>query len=186
MWVTSPPLEVAEAKEALRKVVPELDTYVTKGQIEIISYNEWYLLGGKFDCNRVLQGWVEKETAALKRGFKGLRLTGNTLWIERNLWQSFVDYEEAVNAVIGEHKMLALCTYCLKNCSGTDVVDVVRNHVGTLIKQGEKWSLVEDVLRRKKTEATLKAREQAYSSLFSNMMDGFAYCKMIFDKKTNQ
>ena len=32
MWVTSPPLEVEEAKEALRKAVPDLDRYVQKGR----------------------------------------------------------------------------------------------------------------------------------------------------------
>ncbi|MGA3111949.1 MAG: MEDS domain-containing protein, partial [Candidatus Bathyarchaeia archaeon] len=120
MWVTSPPWEVAEVKEALRKAVSNLDRYLQKGQIEIVSYKDWYLLGGKFDADRVLQGWIKKETDAIKHGFEGLRLTGNTFWIERDLWKSFVDYEEAVNAVIGQHKMLALCTYCLKNTSGTD------------------------------------------------------------------
>jgi PAS domain S-box-containing protein len=183
MWVTSSPLEVEEARQALAKSVPNLDDYFRKEQIEIVSYSDWYLLGGKFDSDRVLQGWVKKETDALNRGFEGLRLTGNTFWIERSLWQSFVDYEEAVNAVIGDHKMLALCTYCLGNCSGSDVLDVVRNHIGTLLKQGKKWSLVEDVLRRKKTEQALEAREQQYSSLFSYMMDGFAYHKIILDAK---
>jgi PAS domain S-box-containing protein len=183
MWVTSPPLEVDEAKEALKKAVPALEDYLRKGQIVIISYSDWYLLGGKFDCDRVLQGWVEKEENALKRGFEGLRLTGNTFWVERNLWNSFVDYEGAVNDVIGEHKMLALCTYCLGNCSGSDVLDVVRNHIGTLLKQGNKWSLVEDVLHRQKAEEKLRVSEERYHSLFSNMMDGFAYCKMIFDEE---
>ncbi len=69
MWVTSEPLEVEEAKAALQKVVPDLDEYVRKGQIEIVSYANWYLLGGKFDSNRVLQGWVQKEQAALAHGF---------------------------------------------------------------------------------------------------------------------
>ena len=69
MWVTSPPLEVAEAKEALRKAVPDLDRYLQKGQIEIVSYKDWYLLGGKFDADRVLQGWVKKETDAIKQWF---------------------------------------------------------------------------------------------------------------------
>ena len=183
MWITSPPLEVAEAKQALAKAVPNLDEYLSRGQIEIISYNNWYLLGGKFDSDRVLQGWVEKEQNAIKRGFEGLRLTGNTFWVERSLWKSFVDYEEAINNVIGEHKMLALCTYCLGNCSGSDVLDVVRNHVGTLLKQDDKWSVVEDVLHRKKTEEKLRRSEERYHSLFSNMMDGFAFCKMIFDEK---
>jgi PAS domain S-box-containing protein len=182
MWVTSQPLEVKEATEALKEAVPDLEEYVRKGQIEIISYSDWYLLGGKFDSNRVLQGWVEKENAALKRGFEGLRLTGNTLWIERDLWKSFVDYEEAINSVIGEHRIIAVCTYSLTCCSGMDVVDVVRNHVGTLIKQGDKWYLVEDAARRKAANGALRSSERKYSALFENMQDGFAYHKVLFDK----
>jgi PAS domain S-box-containing protein len=164
MWITSPPLEVEEAREALQKAVPDLDEYFKKGQIEITSYNNGYLLGGKFDSNRVLQGWVEKEKLALKRGFEGMRLTGNTFWIERELWNSFDDYEEALNSVIGQHRILVLCTYCLKNCSGADVLDVVRNHVGTLIKQGRKWSFIEDAAQRKKAEDAIRKSEQRYRS----------------------
>jgi PAS domain S-box-containing protein len=182
MWVTSPPLEVEEATEALRTAVPDLAEYFRKGQIEIISYDDWYMLGGEFDSNRVLQGWVEKETAALKRGFAGLRLTGNTFWIERSLWKSFVDYEEAVNAVIGEHKMIAVCTYCLTKCTGTDVLDVIRNHVGTLVKEGDKWYLVEDAARRKAANGALRLSEHRYSALFENMQDGFAYHKILLDE----
>jgi PAS domain S-box-containing protein len=183
MWITSPPLEVAEATEALRKVVPDLNVYLDKGQIEIISYDEWYLLGGEFDAKRVMKGWVKKEQAALKRSFAGLRLTGNTLWVERDLWKSFVDYEEAVNSVIGEHKMIAVCTYCLTNCTGTDVLDVIRNHIGTLVKQGDKWFLIEDAARRKAANGALKLSERKYSALFENMQDGFAYHKVLFDEK---
>ncbi|HVO85613.1 MAG TPA: PAS domain S-box protein, partial [Candidatus Eisenbacteria bacterium] len=157
MWVTSPPLEVDEAKKALMKKVPDLDRYIEKGQIEIISYMDWYLLGGVFDADRVLQGWVKKEEEALKNGFEGLRLTGNTFWIERKDWDSFTDYEASVNAVIGSHRMVALCTYSLKKCKGTDVVDVMRNHVGTLIRKGKAWNLVEDVAVRKKTEEEMNA-----------------------------
>lgn len=171
MWVTSPPLEVAEAKEALRKAVPDLQRYLQNGQIEIVSYTDWYLLGGKFDSDRVLQSWVKKETQALSHGFDGLRLTGNTFWVERSLWKSFVDYEEAVNAVIGQHRMLALCTYCLKNASGTDVVDVVRNHVGTLLKQGKEWVLVENAVERKKEQDALKEREQSWQTTLGSIGD---------------
>ena len=31
MWVTSPPLEVAEAKNALAKILPDMDEYLRKG-----------------------------------------------------------------------------------------------------------------------------------------------------------
>lgn len=155
MWITSPPLEVAEAKEALSKAVPDLQYYIQKGQLEILPYPEWYLLRGSFSGERVLEGWVAKETAALKNGFEGLRLTGNTFWVERALWGGFADYEAAVNAVVGKHRMIALCTYCLPHCSGADVVDVIHNHGGALIKQKGSWILVEDSIKRQKQEKKL-------------------------------
>lgn len=37
---------------------------------------------------------------------------------------------------------------------------------------------------RKRTEA-LEESEEQYRSLFENMLDGFAYCKMIYDEKNN-
>ncbi len=171
MWITSPPLEVAEATAALRKAVPDLDRYFESGQLEIISYKNWYLLDGQFSSNRVLQGWVNKETYALEKGFEGLRLSGNTFWIQRELWRSFIDYEAAVNAVIGKYRMIALCTYCLSVCSGTDVIDVVSNHIGTLIKQGNRWVLVEDAMQRQRAQEALKEGEmQKSSSLYARSL----------------
>ena len=38
-----------------------------------------------------------------------------------------------------------------------------------------------DITERKKTEEALRKSEEEYSSLFANMIDGFAYCQMIFD-----
>ncbi len=172
MWVTSPPLEVDEAKKALKKRVPDLDRYVEKGQIEIISYADWYLLGGEFDADRVLQGLVKKEKNVLKKGFEGLRLTGNTFWIERKDWANFADYEASVNAVIGSHRMIALCTYSLKKCGGTDVVDVMRNHVATLIRKGDAWNLVEDVARRKRAENGLQHEREFSELLVNSSVDG--------------
>ena len=179
MWITSPPLEGKEAKEALRKAVPDLDLYLEKGQIEMLSYDDWYVLDGEFDADRVLQGWVKKEKDALSRGFEGLRLTGNTFWVERKDWRSFTDYEASINDVIGAHRMIALCTYSLKKCNSSDVVDVIRNHAGTLVRKGKKWYLVEDVTERKKVENGLR-REKGFSELVVNSsVDGI----LAFDRE---
>ena len=40
-----------------------------------------------------------------------------------------------------------------------------------------------NITERKKTEEALRKSEEEYSSLFANMIDGFAYCQMIFDEK---
>ncbi len=156
MWVTSEPLMVAEAEEAMRKAVNDFNKYLGRGQIEIIPYNEWYLLGGEFDDDRVLNGWIDKVEHAFVMGYSGLRLTGNTLWLERNHWQAFTEYEAKVNNVIGKYRMMAACTYNLDKCDGTAVIDVVRNHQFALVKQGGRWDIIESAIYQQAKQALLE------------------------------
>ena len=165
IWITSEPLEVEEATAALEKAVPDIDRFIKNGQLLILPYTEWYLKDGTFDPNSVLQGWIENEQEALSRGFEGLRLTGNTFWIERSLWNYFADYEETINNVLGAHRIIAVCTYSLRNCSGSDVIDVIRNHGGTIIKKGAIWLVVEDVVVRKEAEVALQEAHKEVQSL---------------------
>jgi PAS domain S-box-containing protein len=44
-------------------------------------------------------------------------------------------------------------------------------------------SISKDVTEAEKAKEALRKSEYEYGSLFSNMMDGFAYCQMIFDEK---
>jgi PAS domain S-box-containing protein len=156
MWVTSEPLMVTEAAEAMRKAVNDFDGYLHSRQIEIIPYSEWYLLGGTFDDDRVLNGWIDKLEQALARGYSGLRLTGNTLWLERNRWRAFTEYEAKVNDVIGKYRMMAACTYNLDKCDGTAVIDVVKNHQFALIKQEGKWDIIENTIYKQAKQALLE------------------------------
>lgn len=153
MWITSEPLAVAEAQQAMRKAVTDFDKYLQRGQIEIIPYTEWYLLDGTFDDERVLAGWVSKLEQALARGYSGLRLTGNTFWLEKNHWQDFTDYEARVNDVLGKYQMLALCTYSLDKCDSSAVIDVVKNHQFALVKQEGEWEIIENAAYKKTKEA---------------------------------
>ena len=110
MWVTSPPLTAEEATEVFGGASPELDDYLAKRQMEILDHSEWYLRSGRFDPGAVLNGWVDRMETAIQNGFDGLRLTGNTYWLEDADWKDFSHYERTVDDVIGQHRMLALCT----------------------------------------------------------------------------
>jgi len=60
IWVTSELLSKKEAEEALREGVPDFAQYLERGQIEIIPYTEWYLKGGVFNKQSVLNAWIGK------------------------------------------------------------------------------------------------------------------------------
>jgi hypothetical protein len=149
VWVTSAPLTPAIAARFMRKAMPDFDSYVEKGQIEIFPYDVWYRVDGVFDMGRVLAGWVGKYDQAISRGFDGLRVTGNTAWLEKRDWSSFRDYEAAINGVVGKYKMLVLCTYSLEKSSAGDVLDVMNNHDFAVIKQGAEWKTIATTVYRK-------------------------------------
>jgi len=149
MWVTSEPLGVEDARRSLESAAGNLDNYVQKGQLEILDFRQWYTRSGRFEADEVLRGWVEKEQQALERGFDGLRLTGNTFWLERKDWQRFVDYEATVDRVIGEHRMIAVCSYSLDRCGASELVDVVSNHEFALLRRGGEWEAIGSAERKR-------------------------------------
>jgi PAS domain S-box-containing protein len=143
VWVTSEPLRTDEAKAALRAAVPDLDRYVQAGQIEVLDYTQWYTRSGEFRSDEVLRAWVDKLGEALQKGYEGLRLSGNTFWLEKADWAKFADYETAVNDVIGRYRMLAICTYSLDKCGSMEVIDIVKNHQFALVKREGRWETIE-------------------------------------------
>ena len=171
--ITADPLAALEAKEALKKAVPDFNGYYQEGQIDILPYTEWYTKGGCFDSDRVLNGWIEKLENALENGYEGLRLTGNTFWLENKDWDDFVDYEEAVDTVIGQYQMMALCTYCLEKCSAAEVIDVVNNHEFAIIKRKEKWELIETTEHKRTEEELMNAMKKIQKS--NHDLEQFAY-----------
>ncbi|HEX2951842.1 MAG TPA: MEDS domain-containing protein [Armatimonadota bacterium] len=170
MWITSAPLQMAAAYAALAQAVDGLDNYFHSGQIEILDYREWYTPDGHFDADRVLHGWVDKLTTARQRGFSGLRLSGNTFWLEQSTWRDFTEYEAAVDNVIGRYPMMAMCTYSLAKCGAVEILEVMSNHAFALIKHSDKWHIVESSERQKVKEALDQANED-WGRTFNSVPD---------------
>jgi PAS domain S-box-containing protein/putative nucleotidyltransferase with HDIG domain len=172
LCVTSDPLNEKEAKDAMRKAMPNFDQYQKKGQIEIYPYTEWYFKEGGLNLQRVLNDWVGKLNRALEKGYDGIRVSGNMAWLENKDWKSFADYEKEVNSVISKYKIIAICTYPLEKCGAYEIIDVVSNHQFALIRREDKWEIIESS-ERKKAEEILRESEEKYRDLYENAPDGY-------------
>lgn len=181
MCVTSDPMNKNDAIGFFSENIHGFDSYVQKGQMEILDYSEWYTAGAGFESSRVMQGWVDKLNRARAAGYDGLRLSGNTFWLEDKDWKNFTDYEEQVNRMIGNYNIMALCTYSLQKCNAAEIMDVVSNHGFSMIKRGVKWEIVKSSSVQNAADEA-RASTEKYKALFSNMPDGAAYHRIILDE----
>lgn len=108
MWVTSEPVPAEMCLAALAEAVPDVEAYLDSGQLSILAHTDWYLRDGYFDVDRTLGAWREQHDLALASGYDGLRVTGNTAWLEDKDWADFAEYEKAIDAAFGDFRMLAV------------------------------------------------------------------------------
>ena len=160
LWVTSQPVEVEDAKDALRKAIPDFSTYLEKRQIEIIPYTDWFVKEGIFDSKRVSNRRFEKLNHALDSGYDGMRLSGNTTWLEKENWNNFIEFKEQTDKAMDTCRMINLCTYLLDRHNAAEIIDVVVNHQFALIKREGKWKRIESSKRKQAEEALREGEER--------------------------
>src|SRR6266436_4214199 len=155
LWVVAEPVREEEARHALKQVVPDLDRYLADHSIDIVSAGDWYLQGGSFDLKRVMSGWHERLALALAGGYAGVRVTGDTAWLEKKDWKGFCEYEETLNESIANQRLAVLCTYPLAACGAAEILDVARTHQFVIAKRHESWEIIETPgLKQAKAEIT--------------------------------
>src|SRR5712692_10073940 len=143
LWVVAEPLTGEDARHALKRAVPDLDQYLADQSIEIVAARDWYLQDGTFDLSRVISRWNEKLASASARGYAGVRVTGDTAWLEKRDWKDFCEYEESLNQAIAGQRLAVLCTYPLAACGAAEILDVVRTHQFAVTKRRGSWDVIE-------------------------------------------
>ena len=160
VWVISEPVSEDEAWGALQQVIPDLDRHLSSGSIEMFPAREWYLEQGKLELERVTGAWSDKLSGALARGYPGMRVSGNTAWLQKKDWRDFCEYEEQLNGSITDQRMAVLCTYPLMTSGAAELLDVARNHQFAVAKRQGSWEVVETAqIKRAKAEIAKQNEE---------------------------
>jgi len=144
MWITGEPVTGKEAFEALERVLPHAHQYLAQGQIEITPSRQWYLPSGKFDAQIVLDNWLSRARHAEAKGFAGIRIAGNPVWLQSEEdWGQLKQYEESVHQRIRTERVLALCTYPTVIFQGKHVQDTLSTHNSAFVREGDQWRRLE-------------------------------------------
>jgi hypothetical protein len=133
-------LTVEEARDALAAVVPDLDRYMDKGQMQIRHYTELYT---NPDGTVKPPGQLSDQFAAMgstvtANGFAGLRASGSVSWVnDEESMSRFMDYETKVNLAIQNSRIMAVCTYPAQAAAMCGCRELIHNHGKLYIKRGE-------------------------------------------------
>jgi hypothetical protein len=66
----------------------------TEGQITICGFEDWYL-NSESSKETSIQRWLKEEEHALESGYRGLRISGKTSFVEQRAWAAFYGIRKA-------------------------------------------------------------------------------------------
>src|SRR3569833_4689147 len=90
------------------------------------------------DGDEILAACEKKEQHTQTHNKTGLRLTGDTHWLDNKNWSGFIKYECDVNAAVDGSRIKALCTYPRRR-SEQEIMEVLSGHQTVLARQDDWW-----------------------------------------------
>jgi two-component system sensor kinase FixL len=163
IWICSGSSRKQEAEDALKAAVPGVEQHIASGQMTVLTHDEFYTgKGGGFCPQRVTRQWKDLLDLARAEGYEGLRVSGDTSWIDRSIWDSFCAYERNLYGSIDHERMLVICCYPLKGDWCADTIDVLSSHQYALVRKEHGWEAIRCGLRR----------EERWEALFDEISEG--------------
>ena len=169
VWITFDPLTVEEATNALRLAVPDLNRYLSSGQMEIVPHDTWYLIEGQFNIEAVLQAWCRKVEISLARGYCGVRASGSAAALQDDHWAELVSYEEQIQSSIHAQRLIAVCSYPLGKCSASQFLQAVNSHDCALVRRQGGWECIDNKIGNQLIDRLVE-KEHALASSISPMV----------------
>ena len=118
IWVAGDTDTEKKARKLLFENIEGRNKSEIEKQIEFQNSKEWYLRGGSFNPDIILQSWQDKLVNAVNYGYRGIRVTGDLGWYDEKTWQSLIDYEMYLNDIIPHDRIAAVCSYWLLRPAG--------------------------------------------------------------------
>lgn len=143
VWVVPETLKVEDAQAYLRQSVEDLNDYFAKEQLVIGDYKNFYLKNEIFSAYQTIENFIDVVKKALKKGFKGVRATGDGSWaLNTDYWFMLLMYEKDVSEAFEPYNIRAICSYSLAKLNLKDILEIGMEHQSSLVNLAGKWDRV--------------------------------------------
>ncbi|MEM2122352.1 MAG: MEDS domain-containing protein [Candidatus Bathyarchaeia archaeon] len=128
---------VAEVRRAMKNFGFDVEGLEEKNALKVIDYRDWYIIEGKFETSKTMELWKKLYEEAVSKGFKGLRVTGETsCFFKHGMVRELVDYEAALHRAL-ELPIAAICAYntdvVAREGEGELFLDLIKAHSTVII-----------------------------------------------------
>jgi len=134
-----------QIKQAMRRFGIDVGSLEKSGALRVIDYKDWYIIRGKFSVSKNIELWRNLCGKSMAKGFKGLRVTGETTcFFNHGMVKELLEYEKALHKVL-EFPMTAICAYDTETVAKTNggelYLDLIKAH-STVIFAGPEAGIV--------------------------------------------
>lgn len=113
----------------------DVDALSRAGQLDVLRWEDAYLLDGRFDHERMLAMLEGALADRRARGFPLMRAMGNMEWALKGApgTEDLLEYETRVNLVSPKHPDVFVCLYDVNKFSAATLFDVMRTHPAVIL-----------------------------------------------------
>jgi AcrR family transcriptional regulator len=112
----------------------DVEAATASGQLEVRTWADSYMRGGKFDGSAQLTYVQEAFDEGRRMGFPRTRLIGSTEWaVDDEAARDLLTYEAGIDEYLSTVPDVAVCTYDLDRHSARTIAEVISTHPVALI-----------------------------------------------------
>ena len=113
----------------------DVQPYLDRGQLDILTGDQTYVQEGTFDPDRMIALLRSETERALAEGYPALRVTGEMAWALRGLpgSEQLIEYEARLNEFLPGSQCLAICQYDRRQFEPAVLLEVLRTHPVAMI-----------------------------------------------------
>ena len=155
IWVLSEYITEQEIIDYFLEKYYKLDDYIEKEQINFYNYKDWYSSSGLFNAKNILNSWMQNLSYALKKGYTGIRITGDVNLISNEDLDAFLGYEHLLNSLVKDKLIKVICTYPIFKYKKRQILDIANTHQSVLIDNDD----IQTIIQHTEIKNNLKAKE---------------------------